>query len=96
MRLLNSAAHWVAMPLAHTVPDVNEIQMSVYLHNVDGSEILEGSNARDVNGVIAPEGHWQRATLENVPDCELRISMAAYRVGMNNVCVTDIDNADAV
>ena len=55
MRLFRSAPHRVAVPVAHAMPFVNEIQMRVDLHHMDRVLIVKGIDAGDIDRVIAPE-----------------------------------------
>ncbi len=53
------------MALPHAMSDVDEIEMRVDLDNVDRSEIPESANARDVDGVIAPEHDGSMVALDD-------------------------------
>ena len=93
-RLLRGPPHRAAVAEADAVPLVNEVEMRVDLHDVEGAAALESRDAGDVDRVVAAEHHGQRAGLQNRTHTLLDIGMAVQRVGMNDVGVAEVDDAD--
>jgi hypothetical protein len=50
---LGRALHRVTVPVADIVPDVDVVEVSIKLHDVDRRLVVKGTNAR----VILPSGH---------------------------------------
>src|SRR4051812_30198433 len=96
MVLLGRAAHRISMPLAHAMPHVHEIEMSIDLNDMDRAMAAEGPDAGNVDGVVTTEDHRHRAAFEDLSDGCLCISMAPGRIGMDDVDVPDVDDAHLV
>src|SRR5689334_12289195 len=84
------------MALAHAVSHVDEIEMGIDLDDMDRPMLAEGADAGDVDRMIAAQHHRKRATLEQFPHSLLGIGVALGGVGMNDIGITDIDDAHLV
>ena len=96
MRLLGGTPHRVAVPLAHAVPHVDEIEMRVDLHDVDRRLVAEGADAGDVDRVVAAERHRERPALQDLAHRSFRVAVARGGVGVDDVGVADIDDPHRV
>src|SRR5439155_19162224 len=90
MALLGRAAHRIAVPLAHPMADIDEIEMGNDLHDVDGSMPAEGPDAGNVDRMIAAEHHGHCAAIEDLAHRALGIGVAptARRSGMPSSIMT--------
>ena len=95
-KLLDRPPHGVAVAFAHPVTNVDEIEMGIDLHDVDGAMLAEGTYAGDIYGMVAAEHHRQRSARQNPADGKFGVAMAPAGIGMHNVDVADVDHAHFV
>ena len=96
VRLLRGAPHRIAVPLAHTMPHIDEIEMRIDLHDMDRLFVAEGADARDVDRVVTAEHHRQCLPLQNLPHRHLGVLVAGVGVGVNHVGIADVDDPHLV
>ena len=68
--------------------------MRVDLHDVEGAAALESRDAGNVHRMVAAEHNGKRARFEDAAHAGLDVGMAVQRVGMNDVGVAEVDDAD--
>ena len=56
--------------------------------------IIKGTDARDVDGVIAAQDNGQGASGQCLANTKLNVGVAFFRVRVNNVCVTHVDDCN--
>ncbi len=92
MGCFGGAAHRVAVPVAHPVPLIHEIEMRVDLQDVDVLLIIEGADAGDVDRMIAADHHRQGRHREGRAHARLDVGVAGLRVGMDDVRIAHVDD----
>src|SRR5579885_2262204 len=96
MLRLGRAAQRVAMPVADAVPLIDEIEMGVDMDDMDGTPAVEGLDDRRVNRMVAAENDGKRPGFQDLADGKARILVALRRVGMDDVGIAEIDDAQLV
>ncbi len=86
------------MPFRHAMALINEIKVCVDLDHVDrtffSTVFLKGADAWDVDGVIAANHHRQCTCIEDFLDPKLNVRMALNGLGVDDVRVSDVNDAD--
>src|SRR5215831_16619548 len=85
MLLLGRAPHRIAVPLAHAVAYVHEVEVRVDLNDVNRAMLAERADARNVDGVVSTEDDRECPALQNLAHRQLGIGMALSGVGENNI-----------
>jgi len=92
MRLFGGAAHRVAMAVTHAVTLIHKIQMRVDLHYMHRRLLRERTDAGDIDRMVAPQDHRQRAAAKNLPHPQFDIRVALFGIRMDNIGIADVDN----
>ena len=94
--LFGRATHRVAVTEPHAVPFVDEVEMRINLHDVERAAALVCVNAGNVDRMVAPEHHRQRAGTEDAAYAGLDVGVAPQRVRMHDVSVAKVNYADII
>jgi hypothetical protein len=92
--LFGGAAHRVAVAVADAVAHVDEIQVGVDLDDMDRAA-RKGADAGDVDRMVAAQDDRERPRVQNGADAGFDVGVAFLGVGMDDVGVADVDDADA-
>ena len=74
--------------------NLDEIEMRVDLQDVDRAAPGKGTDAGNVDRMVAPQHHRQGACVQNGAHAGLDIGMALFGIGVNDIGVADIDDGD--
>jgi hypothetical protein len=90
--MIGRAAHGIAVAVSYTMAFVNKIKVSVYLQDVNLALIVKRVNARNVDGMVAADDHWQGSAFQGLAHRMFDVGVGFYGVGMDDVSVTHIDD----
>ena len=84
------------MAVTHTMAFSDKIQMRIDLHQMKRVLPGKGVDAGDVHRMITAKHNRHRTRRQNGAHTGLDVRMAFHGIGMDNVGITDIDNAHLV
>jgi hypothetical protein len=96
MRHFRRAPNRIAVTVSDTVSVIDEIQMRVYVHKVNGLLITKRLDARYMDGMIATQYDWQGIGFQYCANSEFNIVVALYRISVDDIGVPDINQLDLV
>src|SRR5258705_9121406 len=85
VRHLRYAPHDVPMSFAHAMPLVDEVQMSIELHDAERPPRRHCPDNGNRNRVIATENHRERTAGHQPSDCILNVGKADVRAHVHHV-----------
>ena len=88
--------HRVAMPRRHAVANINKIKMGIHLHQMKRLLVTKRVDARNIDRMITPQNNGNRARVQDSPHAFFNIGMALFGIGMDNISITNINNAALV
>jgi hypothetical protein len=96
VRHFGRAPQGISVSVPDTVSLIDEIEMCVEVHDVNGLLSVKRLDASSMNRVVAAKRYGQRAGVQNCAHRRFGVVQTSHRVGMHNVCIADVDDPNYV